>query len=543
MSLAREAPFGTPARPARQRVGLTLADGVRAAAAARPDRLAIVIDGDRVTYAQLVDRIGRVSAGAQQDLGLRVGDRIALCLPNCLPFLELVCGFSAVGVPAATLPPMASPGEIRTIVEDCEPRVVVCHASNEEQVRVGSAHVAERFLVIGREGPDSYEAWLANARPLSDPAPVDENSIFSIPYTSGATGKPKGILLSHRSRILTAYAAAAEYSALGPDTRMLVSTPVFHGAGFLNLLAPCWFGGQAVILSRFTIDRLLALVQEHRITKAHLVPAHFAAYFGLPEAERRRWDVSSLRCIVSGTAPLAQPVKERIVEAFGPDVLHERYGSTEASIVSNLRPEDQLRKQACVGLPFASVEVEIRDADGRVLPAGETGELWSRSPLMFSGYWRRPDAERTALRDGWVSAGDLARRDEEGYVYLVDRKDDMIISGGENVYPREIEEVLLRHPAVEEAAVVGLSHDYWGEAVSAVVHLRSGMNASGEELRAFCAETLARWKVPKTVHFGGPLPRNSMGKVLRRLVKDRLGGIAAPNRDASLRHSANGDNQ
>ena len=498
---------------------LTLAEGVRAAAAKRPQRVAITIDDARLTYAQLVERIGRVSGGGADGLHLQEGDRVALCLPNCLPWMELMTGFAALGVPCAMVPPMASAVEIRTIVEDCEPRVMVCHASNEENARAGAAHVVERFLVIGRAGADSYDDWLAQARPFVPP-PVDETAIFSIAYSSGATGKPKGILLSHRSRILTCYAAAAEYRALGPSTRMLVSTPVFHGAGFLNLLAPCWFGGQAVMLSRFTIEGLLSLIEEHRITKAHLVPAHFAAYFALSAAERRRWDTSSLRCIVSGTAPLAQPVKEKIVEAFGPDVLHERYGSTEASIVSNLRPADQLRKTACVGLPFPLVEVEIRDDEGRVLPAGETGELWSRSPLMFSGYWKRPQAEEKAIRRGWVSAGDLARRDEEGFLYLVDRKDDMIISGGENVYPREIEEVLLRHPAVLEAAVVGEAHEYWGEAITAYVHLRPGSHADEQALRDFCGQTLARWKVPKAIRIRGPLPRNSMGKILRRLVKE-----------------------
>lgn len=497
---------------------LTLAEGVRAAAALRPDKVAIIVDEQQVTYAQLVDRIGRVSGGAVHDLRLAEGDRVALCLPNCLPWMELVCGFAAVGAPCAMVPPTATAGEIRTIVEDCEPRVLVCHASNEAQARAAAGDVVERFLVIGRDGTDSYDDWLSSARPIVPP-PVDETAIFSIAYSSGATGKPKGILLSHRSRILTAYAAAAEYRALGPGTRMLVSTPVFHGAGFLNLLAPCWFGGQAVMLSRFTIDGLLGLIEAHRITKAHLVPAHFAAFFALSGAQRRRWNLSSLRCIVSGTAPLAQPLKERIVEAFGDNVLHERYGSTEASIVSNLRPSDQLRKAACVGLPFPSVEVEIRGESGAVLPPGETGELWSRSPLMFSGYWRRPEAQAKAVRNGWVSAGDLARRDDEGYLYLVDRKDDMIISGGENVYPREIEEVLLRHPAVQEAAVIGLSHEYWGEAITAFVHLRAGMSADEPALQGFCAQHLAKWKVPKRVHVCGPLPRNNMGKILRRLVK------------------------
>jgi long-chain acyl-CoA synthetase len=510
------------------RVPLTISAGILAAARARPGRIAITMGHapgshapEQLSYASLADRILRVAAGAIQDLGLRPGDRVAACLPNCLQYMEIVAGFSAAGAPVAMLPPMAIASEVRTIVEDCTPRLVVCHVSNEEQVREGARGVVDRVLVVGRDGPDAWEAWLARAQAGVALPPVAETDIFSIPYTSGATGKPKGILLSHRSRILTAYVAAAEYRAFGPDTRMLVSTPIFHGAGFLNLLAPCWFGGEAVVLPRFELHNLLHQVESRRLTKAHMVPAHFAAYFALSEAERARHDTRSLRCIVSGTAPLAQAVKEKIVAAFG-EVLHERYGSTEASIVTNLRPEDQLRKQACVGNPFASVEVEIRDPDGRVLGPGETGELWSRSPIMFSGYWNRPEAEAQAVRDGWVCAGDLAMKDEEGFVYLVDRKNDMIISGGENVYPREIEEILLRHPAVAECAVLGLPHPYWGDAVTAVVRLREGMNADEAQLRAHCEASLARWKVPKSFHLQGPLPRNSMGKILRRELRERL---------------------
>lgn len=515
-------PAKRPERLALSRT-LTVDQGIRTAARLRPDRVAITIGAHRLTYARLVERIDQVASGAIEDLRLNPGDRVAVCLPNCLPYLEIVAGFASVGVPCATLPPMSIESEVRTILEDCRPRVLLCHASNEEQARAGARDVVERVLVVGRDGVDAYEPWLAKARPSARAPLADERSVFAIPYTSGATGTPKGILLSHRSRILTTYMAAVEYSALGPDTRMLVSTPVFHGAGFLNLLAPCWFGGEAVLLERFDIDTVLGLIERHRITKAHMVPAHFAAYFALPEAARSRFDTSSLRCIVSGTAPLAQSTKERIVAAFGPDVLHERYGSTEASIVTNLRPVDQLRKTACVGTPFASVEVEIRGPDGSVLGPGEVGELWSRSPIQFSGYWERPDAEAQTIRDGWVGAGDLARRDDEGYVYLVDRKNDMIISGGENIYPREVEEVLLRHPAVLEAAVLGLPHEYWGEAVTAFVHLRPGMNASPDDLRDHCVAALARWKAPKAVYLRGPLPRNSMGKILRRVLRNEFG--------------------
>ena len=503
----------------RQQRSLTIPNGLRACAINRPHQTAIRIDEQSLTYSQLIERVDKVSAGGLGDFRINPGERIALALPNCLSYMELVTGFSAIGAPCAMIPPMSSVAELVFILEDCTPKLVVCHFSNEDVVRAAAKGIVPYILVVGKSGPDSYEDWLYQAnRPLYLPV-IQETDIFSIPYSSGATGKPKGIMLSHRSRILSAYVAAAEYRAFGPDTRMLVSTPIFHGAGFLNLLAPVLFGGQAIILPKFSINNLLNLIEQHQINKAHMVPAHFSAFFNLSNAERTQFNIASLKCLVSGTAPLSQEMKIRIVEAFGDHVLNERYGSTEASLVTNLRPEDQLRKSACVGNAFATVEIEIRDSMGNPVTDGQVGELWSRSPLMFSGYWNRPQMQTQTVKNGWVTAGDMAKRDEEGYVYLVDRKNDMIISGGENIYPREIEEVLLQHPHIEEVAVIGIPHDYWGEALTAVIHLRDGEPIALEELKTHCSTKLARWKHPKYWYFTESLPRNSMGKVLRRDLK------------------------
>jgi long-chain acyl-CoA synthetase len=251
-----------------------------------------------------------------------------------------------------------------------------------------------------------------------------------------------------------------------------------------------------------------------------MVPTFFSALFGLGEETLRRHDTSALRTIVSNAAPLSQALKERIVEHFGDGVLFECYGSTEGSIVTSLRPEDQLRKEQCVGLPFPCTEIRLLDEEGEEAAPGEVGELFSRSPYLFNGYWRRPDETAKGFRDGWFSAGDMARQDEEGYVYLVDRKNDKIISGGVNIYPREVEEVLVRHPAVAEAAVFGVPDDYWGEAVHAVVALREGRAAGAEELVAFCADReLARFKLPKEIDFVPALPKNAAGKILRRELR------------------------
>jgi long-chain acyl-CoA synthetase len=213
-------------------------------------------------------------------------------------------------------------------------------------------------------------------------------------------------------------------------------------------------------------------------------------------------------------------MKERIVGHFGEGLLFECYGSTEGGIVSNLRPPDQLRKEQSVGLPFAVTEVRLLDEAGAEVPPGEVGELYSRSPYLFSGYWQRPAEAEATLRDGWFSAGDLARRDEEGYLYLVDRKDDRIVSGGVNVYPREVEEVLLRHPAVVEAAVFGVPDERWGEAIRAALVVAAADGPSAEEIMEFCRLELAGYKLPKSVEFLTALPRNASGKILRRELRE-----------------------
>lgn len=367
---------------------------------------------------------------------------------------------------------------------------------------------------------DDYERWLAAAKPACPGVAVEEWDTFCIPYTAGTTGTPKGVLLPHRSRALTFFSMAVEYGCCGPEDRALGIAPLFHGAGFAFSVAPLFFGGYCALRSKFEPEQVLRDLDALAITNVFMVPTHFQAIFALGEQALGGPDTSRLKTIVSNAAPLPQAMKERIVERFGDGVLFEAYGSTEASIVSNLRPPDQLRKEQCVGLPFPCTEVRLLDDDGREVPAGEVGELFSRSPYLFNGYWERPQDTERSLRDGWFSAGDLARRDEEGYLYIVDRKNDKIISGGVNIYPREVEEALARHDAVLEAAVYGVPDDYWGEAVFASVVLREGRSVSADELLAFCEPRLARYKLPKGIEFVERLPRNAAGKVLRLKLRE-----------------------
>lgn len=502
---------------------ILIADGIRAAAARTPEKTAIIESGRRLTYRALVERIDRVSNLAHAGLGLRPGDFAALLLPNRLEYMELVCGLSSAGVAVATIGPAALPPEIGFICDDSRARVLFVAPELEAAARAASPASVERYVVLGPE----YDSLLAAASSARCGVAASETDVFSVPYTSGATGRAKGVMLAHRGRVLSCYAMAVEHGCYGPDDRAIATTPMFHGAGFLTALVPIFFGGSVEILPRFDIERLLGAICANAATSAYMVPTHFAAMFALGEAARR-YDLRSLKAVISGTAPLAQAMKARIIEVFGEGRLYERYGTTETSIATVLRPADQLRKIACVGQPLHATHVRVLDDDGNDLPPGAVGELAVASPYQFAGYLNLPQETARAIRGDWFVTGDLARLDEEGYVYIVDRKNDMIISGGENVYPREVEEILLAHPAVAECGVTGAPHAHWGEAVTAFVALRPGMEATAEDLMAACRERLSPYKVPKEIRFVPALPRNTMGKVLRRALRDGLKKEALP---------------
>ena len=326
-------------------------------------------------------------------------------------------------------------------------------------------------------------------------------------------------MLSHRGRVLACYAMASEHGTYGPDDRAVATTPMFHGAGFLMALVPIFFGGSVEIMPKFDIERLMSTIERTRATSTYMVPTHFAALFsGDPKA--RSYDTSSLKALISGTAPLAQSMKSKFIDHFGGGVLFERYGTTETNIVTALRPADQLRKIACVGQCLPGTYIQIWNDNGDVAGIDTVGELAVASPYCFARYHNLPQATEKARRGDWFITGDLAKIDNEGYLYIVDRKNDMIITGGENVYPREVEELLLSHPSVAECAVVGKPDAYWGEAIQAFVVAKPGLAITAPDLTAFCRASLAPYKVPKGVHFVDALPRNSMGKILRRNLRD-----------------------
>ena len=490
---------------------LTYPSLLRASCLRDPGKIAITVGDRQLTYRSLLERINRV-ANLAAGLGLRPGERAGVLAPNCPEYVEIVVGLSAAGVIAVLLPPPSTREEIAFMARDAGVRAVFLHPHAGEHHDAGlRANSDIQIVEIG----DRYEAMLARASAREPMISITEDDTFSILYTSGSTGVPKGVMLSHRQRVLSSLIVGMEQGCYSPEDSALVTTPLFHGAGLLNVMTPLISGGSVDVLPRFDIEVAMRTIEQKRLTCAQLIPTHAAALFALEEAGGRRHDVTSLKAVVTGTAPMSQAMKERVVERFGPNVLFERYGSTEASIVTCMRPADQLRKHQSVGRPLPAVEVELRASDGSTVPVGEYGEFFSRSPYSFTGYWGRPEETAAAQRDGgWVTSGDIARRDEEGFYFVIGRKNDMIISGGENIYPREVEEALARHPAVAEAAVIGVPDDYWGQMVVAFVTLRSRSVAS-ETLREFLRDKVTRYKIPKVVHILPALPRNKLGKIDR----------------------------
>ncbi len=495
---------------------VTITSGVRTSAERTPNKVALREGARELSYAQLVERIDRVANAAHHDLGLRPGDNVMLLAPNCLEYIEIVAGFAEVGVAVATINPRQTAREIAAIAEDCAARIVIAHPAVEEAVRDAGLAKPVGVLILG----DDYEDWIASAKPQAPEVAVDERHSFAISYTSGTTGQAKGIVLSHRSRVMTFLAMASEYGCYGPEDSYLGVAPFFHGGGFAFAMGSVFLGGFCEVLPAFNPEEIMRRLHEEPFTGTFMVPTHYHAILALENAILERYRQHHLTSLISNAAALPQATKEAIVAQFGEGVLHETYGSTEAGIVTNLRPPDQLRKIQCVGHPFVCTRIRLLDGGGQDVAQGEVGELYSNSPYLFNGYWGKPEETAAIVRDGWVTAGDMARRDEEGYVFLVDRKKDMIISGGVNIYPREIEEVLIRHAGISEAAVVGVKDDYWGERVKAFVVAVDEDTPGAEDITAFAKENLAPYKVPKDIAFIDALPRNPAGKILKRSLRE-----------------------
>ncbi|MET7396809.1 AMP-binding protein [Dactylosporangium sp. NPDC005572] len=483
---------------------LNIANGVREFARATPDAIA-VIDGDRrLSYAALDDRSSRL-AQALLGAGLAPGDPVAVLSGNRLEYCEIAAGLAKAGMPMVPLNPRQTLADTTYIAGHCDPKAVILDPALEDRA------VDPGFtLRLGAE----YEAAIDHASAKDPAVSVDEHDPFCIAYTSGTTGAPKGVLISHRSRVLTFYCTALEWG-LGPGRRTIAVAPMYHGAGFAFAYAAVFTGGTVSMLRAWDPQTLLKMVERDRPQSVFLVPTHAVGLRELGLHGR----LDSLETLYFNAAALPVALKEWVLDSFPGVGVHELYGSTEAGVVTDLRPADARRKAGSVGHPWFMTELRVVDDEGHPVPPGTPGELYSRSPFLMNGYLDNPAATAECTTpDGFLTSGDVVVVDDEGYVTIVDRKKDMIITGGVNVYPRDVEEALAAHPAVVEAAVVGERDDRWGERIVAYIVAREESLEPGallEHLRP----RLAGHKVPKEFRMIAALPRNAAGKVLKRELR------------------------
>lgn len=502
---------------------LNIANGIREFARATPHRTA-VIDGERsLTYEELNDRSNRL-ANRLLASDLRRGDRVAILLGNRLEYPELAAGVAKAGMITVPLNPRSAAPELDFIIGHSGARALILDdvLTGNAAGAVDNHSIGMVLSMSGTQLGSDYEAALGSS-PAHDPMiVVDETEPFTIAYTSGTTGDPKGVVISHRSRCLTFYCTALEWG-LGPGRRTIAVAPMYHGAGFAFAFAAVHTGGTLSMMRSFDAELLLSMIERDRAQSVFLVPTHANFIRALGEERIMAFDLSSLETLYFNAAPFPQELKTWTLDTFPHVKVHELYGSTEAGVVTDLRPEDQRRKERCVGPPWFMTEVRLVDDDGQPVKPGEVGELYSRSPFVMSGYYNNPAATAgSTTDDGFFSAGDLATMDDEGYLYIVDRKKDMIISGGANIYPREVEEVLVEHPDVIDVAVIGRSSQEWGESVAAMVVLRPGVDLDHEALDRHCRRSLAGYKVPRSYTAVDTLPRNAAGKILKRELRAEL---------------------
>ncbi len=515
-------------------------------------RIALIFMGKRLSYAELWGYVEKLSAALHEE-GVAEGERVALLLPNCPQFVMSYYALLRLGATVVPINPLSTETELLHIMRDGQVKAAialdllierlenvrkVCQEAGEGWLKNIYYTSLREFLPfplnmlyplrqkMSREGKKRLSeagkfSELLDKKARLGPVPQMDvhKDVAVLIYTGGTTGKPKGVMLSHYALV----ANAMQCSVWGSMTRedsILTVLPIFHGFGMsVCMNASLLSGASAVLIPRFSVEDILKAVDRFQPTLFAGVPTMYIGLINHPRLVR--YALTSLRGCFVGAAPLAPEVKRRFEELTGSRLM-EGYGLTEAVTALCANPYRGVNKTGSIGLPFPDVIIQIRDVETgqRELAPGETGELVIQAPELMLGYHQRPQETAGALRDGWLFTGDLGYRDEEGYFFIVDRKKDMIITGGFNVYPREVEDVLYDHPAVREVSVLGVSDDYKGERVKAFVVLREGAQASQTELISFCRQHLLPYKVPVEIEFRQELPKTAIGKVLKRALRE-----------------------
>jgi acyl-CoA synthetase (AMP-forming)/AMP-acid ligase II len=484
-----------------------------------PNREALVFGEQRISHSIYAQRALRLASGLYR-LGLRRQDRVAVLAMNCVEIYETYAAAEVGGYIAVPINFRLAPPEIVQVLRDSAAKILIFESQYTQTVarlRAESTGITHYICIGPADSALSYEQVVADGDPGGPPIRPAPDDYAWLLYTSGTTGRPKGVPW-RQEKILCSARMCALASEMTGETRLLQITPAFHVGGKGYVMGTAWEGGCTVLHRAFDVVAMLETIQKERITHTFMVAAIVQAVLSVPHVAR--YDLSSLRQIFSAAAPIPVPVLRRALTLLGP-VFSIQYGCTEVGSISALprwqvNPDgdaQDLRRLGSVGRVSAEIDMELRDEQGRPCPVGTPGEVVVRSPAMLDSYWNDSSATIEAIREGWYHTGDIGVYDEQGYLYLVDRKKDMIISGGENIYSREVEEALASHPAVADAAVIGVPDPKWVETVKGIVCLKSEQRINEVELIAYCKTRIASYKCPKSIEFVTELPRLATGKI------------------------------
>lgn len=504
-----------------------------------PEREAIIFQSRKITYRQLGEEVANTASGLAQR-GLKKGERMAIMLPNCPQYVVAYYAILKIGGIVVNVSPMYVERELEFQLKDAEVQIILAMRDFYPRLEAVRKKVPLKTIILmdlrekgGKEtrkksktgiakGVYDYAELLEIGRRMPPPSvKVDPDEVALLQYTGGTTGLSKGAMLTHRNLVADVLQCVSwNCDAVRGQERMFAVLPFFHVYGMtVAMNEAIELGATIIMLPRFNVDDALEAINLYQPTRFPGVPTMYMAIMNHPQINK--YNISSIRVCSSGSAPMPVEAQRRFEELTGAKV-SEGYGLTEASPVTHANPFNGKRKIGSIGLPRPDVDAKIVDLETgeRDLPPGEVGELCIRGPQVMKGYWNRPEETRKTLRNGWLYTGDIGRMDEEGYFYIVDRKKDMIICSGYNVYPREIEEVLYQHPKIQEVCIVGVPDPYRGETVKAFVILKEEEQAPPEEIIEYCQKNMAKYKVPTLVEFRKELPKSHVGKVLRKILRE-----------------------
>ncbi|CAM3751081.1 long-chain-fatty-acid--CoA ligase [Aeromicrobium ponti] len=497
-----------------------------------PHNIALSFYGRKMTYGELQKAVYGFAASLQKN-GVQKGDRVAIMLPNCPQYVIAYYGALAAGAIVTQVNPMLVEREIEHILNDSGAEALVVFDALYPRVKSVQGNTKMKNLIVvslqpteSEFSPDKkFDAFLQEGKGQFSPVNIEpEHDIAVLQYTGGTTGRSKGAMLTHRNilaNVIQSYEFFKERTKIGQE-KYLTVIPLFHVFGMTACMNfAIYTANESILLPRFDLEEVLNTIKNEQPTVFPGVPTMYVAITNHPRAEE--YGIDSIETCNSGSAPMPVELLRDFERKTGAKIL-EGYGLSEASPVTHCNPPFSERKPGSVGIGYPSTEYKVVDlaTGSKEVPAGELGEVIIKGPQIMKGYWNMPEETANTLRDGWLYTGDIARMDEDGFLYIVDRKKDLIIASGYNIYPRDIEEVLYEHPAVQEAVVIGVPDAYRGETVKAVLVLKAGKTASEEDIISYCKQNLAAYKVPAVVDFRDELPKTNVGKILRRALREEL---------------------